>query len=417
MTRAAFTLIVVILTGFSFAGSSHGAAPLHLRSREKLAAPSPLTNAVYLKPTGLELLAAGGFSPDNGRTWQPFTPKPDFDSKLQYGFRRERHPLFVDTSTGRVLSVINAMDTPGIDPAAIEPKIALEAYYLRYRVSKDAGRTYLFDEPIVEHGGKHTPDHPLDGVWKGKNALFMGDCGSLPLRTREGKILLPAQACVLGNDGKLSKPGGVLTYTDVRVLIGTWTKDDHLDWDAAEPVSIDPARSTRGMIEPTLAELPDGAILMVMRGSNGGAYDPKVFLPSYKWFSTSSDGGRHWTKPAPWTYSDGSNFFSPSSMSQLIPHSSGRLFWIGNITSSNPRGNAPRYPLVVGEVDTKSGLLVRESVIAIDDLRPEDKAGVELSPHAATFEDRETGDVVLPTLRHSGRYKSSEPYVYRISIK
>ena len=38
-----------------------------------------------------------------------------------------------------------------------------------------------------------------------------------------------------------------------------------------------------------------------MRGSN----DKKYHLPSYRWVSFSSDGGWKWSKPEPWTYTDG----------------------------------------------------------------------------------------------------------------
>jgi hypothetical protein len=389
---------------------------LSLKSREKLAAPSPLAQTVYLTPTGHELLAAGGFSPDNGKTWQLFTPTPDFDSKLPHGYRREKHPLFVDHSNGQIVQIINAMDTPGVDLNEIEPHIALTTYYLRYRVSIDGGRTYLFDEPIVHHDKKYSPEHPLAGVWKGKNALFMGDLGSLPIRTREGTLLVPAQATVLGEDEKLSNPAGGFTYTDVRVLRGKWTKDKHLEWDAADPVQVSTQESIRGMIEPTLAQMPDGRILMIMRGANGGPTDPKFKIPSYKWMSVSTDDGRSWSKPVPWTYTTGEHFFSPGSMSQLVPHSTGRLFWVGNICKENARGNSPRHPLVAGEVDIQSMQLICDSIITIDDKHPEDTAGVELCAHTSVFEDRVTGDLVLPMLRWTGKYKRSEPFLYRIAV-
>ena len=38
------------------------------------------------------------------------------------------------------------------------------------------------------------------------------------------------------------------------------------------------------------------------------------------------------------TYADGGDFYSPSACSQLVLHSSGRLFWIGNIAPQNPNG-------------------------------------------------------------------------------
>lgn len=416
-----FIIAIALLLAAGATASLQAAAPakpgkLTLKLREKLTGRSPLTNGVYLKAKGLELLAAGGYSPDNGRTWEGFVPKPDFDGGLPKGYRREPHPVFVDPSNSRAVMVVNSMDTPGLDPKLIEPTIALTTYYLRYRVSVDGGRTYLFDEPIVQKGA-YNEEHPFDGVWKGKNGIFMGDAGSLLLRTRKGKVLIPAQFCTLGADGKLSSPGGGFTYTDVVLLIGTWGANNRLAWEISERVQADPARSTRGMIEPTLTELPDGRLLMVMRGSNGGSKDPDFKIPGYKWYAVSTDGGYKWTKPQPWRYSDGKPFHSPSSMSQLLRHSNGRFYWIGNISPGNPRGNDPRSPLVVGEVDPKSLMLIRENVLTIDEKRPEDTEGVELCTHTAVWEDRETGDLVIPMNRFTGGYKSSTPYLYRIGTR
>ena len=72
---------------------------------------------------------------------------------------------------------------------------------------------------------------------------------------------------------------------------------------------------------------------MVLRGSN----DRRPELPSWRWIAFSSDGGRRWTPPEPWTYDQGEAFFSPSACSQLLRHSSGRLFWLGNINGESPR--------------------------------------------------------------------------------
>ena len=40
--------------------------------------------------------------------------------------------------------------------------------------------------------------------------------------------------------------------------------------------------------------------------------------------------------------------------------------WI-NITAANPRGNRPRYPFCIGEVDRSSGLLLKPTVRVVDD--------------------------------------------------
>ena len=57
----------------------------------------------------------------------------------------------------------------------------------------------------------------------------------------------------------------------------------------------------RGLVEPTIAELADGRLMMVMRGSN----DADNELPSHKWRALSADGGQNWGAVEPWTYSDG----------------------------------------------------------------------------------------------------------------
>ena len=57
--------------------------------------------------------------------------------------------------------------------------------------------------------------------------------------------------------------------------------------------------------------------------------------------SLSKDGGSHWTKPEPWTYDTGEPFFSPSACSNLVRHSSGKLFWLGHISATNPRTLQP----------------------------------------------------------------------------
>ncbi len=407
------TLALVIAITLAPAGAQELNRPVKLTLEEsRECANSSLMYATYLKPTGLEMVRLGGYSPDNGVTWETWADSPAFDANLPHGYRRESFPIFVDWSNGNIVRVVPSMDTPGLDPNIIEPPVALETYYLRYRVSIDGGRTYLFDDQVIQKG--HTPENPFDGVYYGKNGIFMGDVGSQIIRTRAGKIIIPAQACKLGPDGKLWSPGGGFTYTDVIMVIGTWTEDNRLDWQICRPIEADPARSTRGMIEPTVAEMPDGRLLCVMRGSNGGSKDPEYKIPGYRWYSVSEDGGYTWTAPEPWTYDDGQPFHSPSSMSQLLKHSSGRYFWLGNICEDNPRGNDPRYPLVIGEVNPETLCLIRESVLVVDTKRPEE-SGLNLS-HWWAFEDRPTGDIIIAGARYGPGYTTSTPWQWRVGV-
>jgi hypothetical protein len=377
----------------------------------------PFYGAFYTQATGLRLANPNQVSTDNGQTWSQYSPALKFQTNLPYGYRRDRLTSALDTHTGRIISIFNALDTPALDPKAHEPKIAKQNYYLRYRISVDAARTWLFDEPIIQRG-PFNPHHPIDGVWLGTNAIYLGDVGCLPLITRSGKILVPAQTTPATADGKLYNPTGGLTYTDVRVLIGTWTTGNRLQWTTSTRVSGDPARTTRGLIEPTLAQLPDGRILMIMRGSNGGKTDPHHQLPSYKWTSVSTNEGRTWSKPEPLMCDDGSPAFSPSSMSALLMHSTGRCFWAGNLTATNPQGNLPRYPLVIGEIDPKTLRLIRKTIVTVDTHRPEDDAQGRLDiSHLTMFEDRRTHQIVMTYPRAHNAYKSREWRTVRLQLK
>jgi hypothetical protein len=257
----------------------------------------------------------------------------------------------------------------------------------------------------------------MRGVTVGRNAVMLGDAGCETLRTRGGRLLVPVQVCPVGPDGRYINPGGGYTYHEAAVLIGRWSpepQDLRLTWELSPYIPNDPAKSTRGAVEPTLAQFPDGRILMVLRGSN----DVKPHLPGYKWFTVSHDEGDHWEEVLPWTYDDGTRFFSPSSMSQLLRHSNGSFYWLGNITPENPKGNGPRYPLVIGRVNPDSLRLERNTVTVIDTRREGEHEGMTLSNFHA-HEDRVTGEIVL----HMSRWMTRRPddwttdaTIYRLAV-
>lgn len=408
-------IVAVLLTNACFGGVTNSPC-VQIVSRIVSTNEPAIHGAVYAELRGVRLLGHSMVSDDNGRTWLPSTPKPDFSAGLPYGYRREAVSSVFDARARRLVTLFNALDTPGLDPNAIEPPLALNTYYLRYRVSADCGRSWLFDEPIIQTGAFDVK-HPVEGVWVGTNAIFLGDAGCVPIVTRAGKVLVPAQATVVGSDGKLYNPTGGHTYTDVVILIGTWTSKGKLKWQVSQRISGDPSRSTRGMIEPTLAEFSDGRILMVMRGSNGGKADPRFQLPSHKWFSISTDGGKTWSKPEPWTHEDGTAFFSPSSMSTLFKHSSGRVFWVGNLCATNCAGNLPRWPLVMGEVNVKSLRFIPDTVLTVDTHQPDDAAQGRLDiSHVTLREDRNTHEIVLSYPRAHNAYKIYEWVTMRLVL-
>lgn len=379
----------------------------------------------YPRPDGMELIAYRSIetksdlidsmeerrSPDNGRTWSAPQDVPVVAEAEEGMLRRHLMPGWVDPGSGRLLQFL----TEGVLPNDDVVEDGMRRYYLRYRVSDDGGRSWAVDEQARQNGPAetYTKTTPFDGVTVGRNSMMLGDKGSMPLRTQAGTILVPVQVCPVGPDGDYYNPGGGHTYHDAAVLRGTWTSDGRLKWDLSDYVKADPARSTRGAIEPTLAQMPDGRILMVLRGSNGGKKDPNCRLPGYRWYTVSNDDGRTWAPVEPWTYADGTAFYSPSSMSQLVGHSNRTLYWLGNICESNPCANSPRYPLYIGTVNPETLLLEKESLCMVDTREPNEPEGMTLSNFFAR-EDRETGDIVL----HMSRWFLPEwignAYIYRI---
>ena len=348
-------------------------------------------------------------STDNGRTWSKPTEHATREVRPTGTLRRHPRAGYVDPNVDRFVRVW----TEGILPTD-KPAEGMKHWVLYYSVSEDGGRTVTVSEPVVHKGQEFDADHPLPGVWKGRSSVMMGDLTCVPLGLKDGTILVPCQITPLGPDGSYFNPTGALTYHDSAVLRGRWRADQHLEWEISERVIADPARSTRGVIEPTLGLLADGRILMVMRGSNEMKPDE---LPGYRWFSISADDGWTWTQPQPWTDTAGQLFYSPSSCSQLFAHSSGTLYWLGNLTPTNPRGNLPRYPLVIGEVDRDTGQLIRETVRTIDDRAPGETEKIFLSNFHAR-EDRATGEIVLHMTRlfaRDVRDFTADALLYRIA--
>lgn len=345
-------------------------------------------------------------SKNHGRTWGAPVEVRTREQRPEGVLRRHPRAGFADPS-GRYVEFWIEGILPSDDPLE-----GLRRWSIWYRVSRDGGRSSDVPRQVIHAGAEFNEQHPLPGVWSGRNCAMLGDVACVPVAGSDGHVLLPIQLTLPGKDGTLANPGGGYTYTDAAVLRGVW-HGDQLEWEMSDVVRGDPTRSTRGMDEGTLGFLQDNRILMVLRGSN----DRRPQLPGYRWFSISSDGGKRWTEPRPWSYDDGHEFFSPSSCSQLIAHPSGRLFWLGNIVPENPRGNRPRYPFVIGEVDKRTGLLRRSTIRTVDTLQPGEDPAMSLSNFFAR-EDRRTGGIAVHMTRlfAGSPVWSGDAYIYRISV-
>ncbi|QDV12862.1 hypothetical protein CA51_27480 [Rosistilla oblonga] len=408
-----FAAVSVVLSSTEKVPAADAQPPcVSIVKRELTDAVSPYYRAIYGDVAKDRLVSSSWQSDDNGKNWSPIRSHHALARGLTPGFRRNPTTSTLDPNRNCVLAIVNALDTPNLDPKINEPPIAQKTYYLRYRVSTDGGASWLCDDPIVGVGD-YDAKHPFDDLWIGKNAIYVGDNGCAPIVTDSGRVLLPVQMTVLDEAGELYQPPRAHTYTEAVALVGTWTDENRITWRMPTRVKGDPEKTVRGLIEPTIAEAPDGRILMVMRGSN--SHDSTV--ASSKWFAVSNDEGETWSEPKRWAYDDGTSFYSPSSMSVLMRHSSGRIFWVGNITPENPKGNLPRFPLVIGEVDPQSLQLIRSSVVVVDQKNPEDanRGRLDLS-HVHLMEDRETKEMILTYTRAYHAYRQREFALLRLAL-
>ena len=375
-----------------------------------------MVNTTYTKKDGLHLLQLYSeevasdtsgkcfqrTSKDNGKTWSNpilvFEPQETEEGVIRWG----ESCLFLDEGKECIFHFYNLH----LYPKNIFSREVQEYTRIFYRISFDEGKTFSNGKQIIQKGFNET--NWAEDVIYGKNSIAISFCAPLKLNT--GKILLPCQKVPLEYKG--DNPF-LISYV-AGCFIGEW-KENKIEWELSQMMKIDPKLSSRGLCEPTIAQLYNRELLMIMRGSNYTI--PSV--PGYKWFSISKDGGYTWSSPTPLKYDTGENFFSPATGSRLIRSTKNKkLYWIGNIVKENPDGNRPRYPLQIAEVDEEKKAIKKHTVNIIEDKRESDSPFVQFS-NFRVYEDRETGEFVLIMARIQERGEkdlSSPAYEYRIEV-
>ncbi|HDI75064.1 MAG TPA: exo-alpha-sialidase [Thermoprotei archaeon] len=346
------------------------------------------------------------FSYDNGKTW----------TKTRYLFSAKQTKKGVYRYSGLTYFLDEEKDTlimlydRGFYPEDTPTKALWQVYW------RILDKSTFEWSPEKEVRALDTDDEKyiFPGVMRGSLAISR----SVPIKTKQGKILVPCQLKAMDDKGNIWFPFShyFSPFYESAFLIGEW-KHGEIVWEISEKITIDPYVSCR-LCEPTVVELKDGRLFTIMRGDNG-AFPEK---PGYKWYSISEDGGYTWTPPKPLKYDDGSPLYSPSSCSLLFRNTrTGKVYWIANIVDKNPVGNRPRYPLCIAEIDEEKLAVKKKTVTIIDTKRPEDSPMVQLS-NFRSYEDRKTGDIVLFMARYGERGNKgdliirSPLYMYRIRL-
>jgi hypothetical protein len=317
------------------------------------------------------------WSTDNGRIWSDFVPIQR-SNRVQYGgvtvWEGEGCSAY-DPVAGRLVQLwLRQINVGG-----------MYHNFTYSRWSLDLGRTWSQPQQLqYEAGALFDPQNPLKRTFLDHNEGYYGN--NLLVRNDGTLVHCLAHANAPGdskNDRRPWRMGSV-------VLTGKWDPDQrNYRWTPVGRTEIAPNHSARGLMEPEVAELKDGRLLIVWRGSTHGWDGSVAQLPGRKFFSLSVEGEYTFTPPAEWKYDDGSSFYSPSSYHRMIRHSvTGKLYWIGNISETPPHGNSPRYPLVIAEVDESKAALKKSTVTVIDDRRP-GQGNIQFS-NFSLLEDRES---------------------------
>ena len=339
------------------------------------------------------------FSLDNGRTWSNFEPtEPFVVAHAGHEFVEVGGAKFHDPVTGvlveawlRQIGFNTRADAQQIldYPAGIMTRqystLAQFHPFTYTRISRDLGRTWSVPQQLrYEEGSAFNPAEPLNPDYLQRNTAYFGNNF---IRHSNGTLILAVCSANSPRD-----PLNNTRYCRLGALcfIGKWNSAvGDYDWTAGKRIEVAGDFSYEGLQEPSVAELRDGRVLVVWRTAAEG------YAIGRKWCSLSSDGGRTLDGIREFGYDDGSLFYSPATIHHLFRHQgNGKLYWIGNISRVPPRGNWPRYPLVIAEVDEDKAAIKRSTVTLIDDRTPDQGEYVEFS-NFWWIENRETHNIEI----------------------
>lgn len=345
------------------------------------------------------------WSSDNGRTWSAFVPLLP-SSNVNY-----KGVTVWEGAVSRATYDPDAGVLVDVWLRQIQHK-GLVNNFSYHRLSRDHGRTWTAPKQLrYEDGDGFDPADPLKPGFLKHNH---GYPGSNILRHSNGTLIHSVAHANAPNDAQNDRRPwrmGSLCF------VGKWdpTVRDY-QWTAGKRVEISPERSARGLMEPEVAELSGGRVLVVWRGSDTAK------TPGRKWYAVSADGGLTLGEVKEWKYDDGSSFYSPSSYHRMIRHSvTKKLYWVGNLCAEPPSGNSPRYPLVIAEVDETIPALKRKTVTVIDDRQPGQGAGIQFS-NFSLLEDRETHQLELHLTTYGQEsdpkdWATADNYKYTLRLK
>lgn len=335
-------------------------------------------------------------SSDNGRTWS--APEIRWKSSVVPAGRiRYAEPAaHFDAGRGKLVVLIDKVLYPG-------DKL-------------DVGAEYSLELNVFDvESGQWTVQRELSFPQQRVPAMSF----SFPIAMGKDQVIFPGMRQTRDAEGKAIHYNGCWAPVDEMIsVIGQWTAEGELTFRLGNPLQIDPQLSSRGLDENTLALLSDGRLAAICRGDNSMFPDK----PGYKWLSFSSDAGLNWSPAVPLPATGGDPIESGANGSALFrSERNGRLYWLGNLAldGQRPKGNWPRSPLCLVEVEEGSLSLKRDTIFRVDARSGNDSDQVQLS-NFRFYQDRESGELVIFLTRYAEQsateWMLANYYRYRVAL-
>jgi hypothetical protein len=320
-------------------------------------------------------------STDNGHHWSELEDLPDVARQLAGGgvveFRRGKT---YDRGGGVLFARSMLRTWPGLPLYTFSWGDHEHPFSDHTFMAENGGEARLLK---YEDGPDYDPGQPFADQFTRTNRAYAGTGMAF---AEDGAAYFP-MVCY--------RPGAEFSQNRGGVVLMRRRAKSAGEWLPSNQVFIEPERSARGLLEPDVAVLRDGRVMVINRGSHTAT------TAGRKWVSLSADGGKSLGPIEELRYADGTRFYSPSSIHRFVRSSrNGVLYWVANIVDAPPSGNRPRYPLQIAAIDEERAAVVRESVVVIADRRPDEPEGLALS-NFGLLENRETLDLEI-YITHQG---------------
>jgi hypothetical protein len=325
-------------------------------------------------------------SQDNGKTWTVVGVDDWEEQRGERTARRDAGNFLIDRKNNVVIQFIldNEYGPEGdyhsFGPEADGMPLQSRTGRIFYRFSRDEGATWTDAKQLIQDGPDYDSTHWADGLVYGRNAVLFSEL-MRAVQLRDGTLIVPISYFRVDDGGRpIAFPDrfGMVKWPSLAsaTFRGQWNEDQSdIRWEMSNHVSV-PEQMSYAIEEPSVAELDDGKLMMVMRGTVAA----RQFMPGVKFFSISQDQAKTWGPAVPLTYPDGSLVHSPSSVASMFRSSkNGKVYMIANILPEPCRTCDPRYPLKVVEIDQNFFWALPETETTIADREPQHPRFVRFS--------------------------------------